>query len=163
MDGFVFVPVTLDGVQIGTARVSENGRIDLSISTNHRLGAELYWHVRAELTGGLTLSPQHIPAVDAAKKIRSFAQEETVEIPLTRSWNNFRTSGLLWLVNRVVFHPRGRALALVFNEGGEALGWRLLGDGKEVWGFDHDEEKSLFRAAESTLRVVEKREEKEGI
>lgn len=40
--------------------------------------------------------------------------------------------GLLWLINRSVFHPRGFALA-VDTAGG---GLTLYGDGSEVWKFD---------------------------
>lgn len=51
--------------------------------------------------------------------------------------------GVLWLINRVVFHPRGFALALEYAEGAdEPLGWSIQGDGSEVWvfqGFDEDE------------------------
>lgn len=39
--------------------------------------------------------------------------------------------GLLWLVNRCVFHPRGYALAF-FPESGT---WMLLGDGSEPWSY----------------------------
>lgn len=54
-----------------------------------------------------------------------------------RPFADFRDSGLLWLVNRVVFHPRGYALALhytgKFPDMGECTGWSLLGDGTEPW------------------------------
>lgn len=46
------------------------------------------------------------------------------------------TTGLLWLINRVVFHPRGFALSLVVEEDGTASRWQLLGDGREIWWFD---------------------------
>jgi hypothetical protein len=61
--------------------------------------------------------------------------------PEPRSFAELRDSGLLWLVNRVCFHPHGFALALVTNtETGEAIGWDLLGDGSEVWRFGGDED-----------------------
>lgn len=54
-----------------------------------------------------------------------------------RPWNDLKDSGLLWLVNRVVFHPRGYALAIhytgTFPDLGEATGWSILGDGTEPW------------------------------
>ena len=58
-----------------------------------------------------------------------------------RPFHELRDSGLLWLINRVVFHPRGWALSLVYRKrevselasGGEVLGWKLVGDGTEVW------------------------------
>ena len=56
-----------------------------------------------------------------------------------RPFAEFRDSGLLWLMNRVVFHPRGYALALHYHSivdgvsRGDAVGWSLLGDGTEPW------------------------------
>lgn len=74
--------------------------------------------------------------------------------PEPRSFDDLRISGLLWLINATVFHPRGRALAITTKPDGTALGWKLLGDGTEPWMFsdkDHDEIDSLFRAAMATL------------
>jgi hypothetical protein len=67
-----------------------------------------------------------------------------------RTWEELRTSGLLWLLNRVCLHPRGYALALVRRDG-QYTGWRLLGDGQEVWSFCDDEDDS-YAAVEATLR-----------
>ena len=66
-----------------------------------------------------------------------------------RPWSELRDSGLLWLINRTVFHPRGYALGLVLARG-VPLGWQLVGDGSEPWSFDGDEA-GLFAAAEQTL------------
>lgn len=61
-----------------------------------------------------------------------------------RPFSDFRDSGLLWLVNRVVFHPRGYALALHFQGSpptlGECTGWSLMGDGTEPWSMDRSSE-----------------------
>lgn len=57
------------------------------------------------------------PVATDEQKVRSFAE--------------FRDSGLLWLVNRVVFHPRGYALAFHFDDEGVVTGWSLLGNGSE--------------------------------
>lgn len=61
-------------------------------------------------------------------------------------------SGLLWLINRVVFHPRGFALALHADEDGTVTGWNLLGDGSEAWSFPEEREREHFQRAEQTLR-----------
>ena len=61
-----------------------------------------------------------------------------------------KDSGLLWLINRVVFHPRGFALAL-HEEDGTIVGWSLQGDGSEPWSFSTTSEKALFLLAEKTL------------
>lgn len=71
--------------------------------------------------------------------------------PPVRSFADLRESGLLWLINRVVFHPRGFALALVYDASGVAVGWRLLGKGDEVYSMVPPEDDE-FRAAEITLR-----------
>lgn len=62
--------------------------------------------------------------------------------------------GVLWLINRAVFHPRGFALSLVYSDedgNTDPVGWRIEGDGSEVWtfaGFDEDEK---MRAVEGLL------------
>jgi len=56
-----------------------------------------------------------------------------------RAIGDLQESGLLWLINRVVFHPRGFALAIAKRQpDGEFLAWVLLGDGTEPWSFDDD-------------------------
>lgn len=57
-----------------------------------------------------------------------------------RPIEEIQTSGLLWLINRVVCHPRGYALAMCFNDDGNCIGWTLLGDGSEPWFFTPGEE-----------------------
>lgn len=68
---------------------------------------------------------------------------------------DLRESGLLWLINRVVFHPRGYAIALHY-EGDQAVGWSLVGDGTEAWryGMTDAEEREVFERAEATLRAA---------
>lgn len=67
-----------------------------------------------------------------------------------RPFSELADTGLLWLINRVVFHPRGFALALTFDAEGAATGWTLMGDGSEVWTFpaDMDETPLLARVNE---------------
>lgn len=48
-----------------------------------------------------------------------------------RPFANLRISGLLWLINASTFHPRGYALALHYDEYGDAIGWSITGDGTE--------------------------------
>jgi hypothetical protein len=63
-------------------------------------------------------------------------------------------SGLLWLINRVVFHPRGLALAL-YQDGDQAHGWKLLADpASEPFTFPEDIDRTGFRRAEATLRAA---------
>jgi hypothetical protein len=71
---------------------------------------------------------------------------------------------LLWLINRVVFHPRGYALALHYPDGTtreqidaggvEPVGWELLGDGSEPWLYGPDvEEDQHFRKVQDLLEA----------
>jgi len=52
--------------------------------------------------------------------------------------SELRRSGLLWLINTSVFHPRGYALALYFEEDGGVSGWTLMGDGTQAWTMGDD-------------------------
>ncbi len=52
-----------------------------------------------------------------------------------RPIEELRPTGLLWLINATVFHPRGYALALHIEDDGSCSGWSLLGDGTESWAF----------------------------
>jgi len=56
-----------------------------------------------------------------------------------RPFAELRDSGLLWLVNAAVLHSRGYALALHFDDDGNATGWSLQGDGSEPWTFLTDD------------------------
>lgn len=53
------------------------------------------------------------------------------------------SDGILWLINRVVFHPRGYALAI----NSDTHQFYLLGDGTETWSFgpEADETEHLER------------------
>lgn len=68
--------------------------------------------------------------------------------------------GVLWLINRTVFHPRGFALALDFTEDGKAEGWQLWGNGDEPWGFalSEGEEEKKFNAVNELLESVKEKE-----
>lgn len=68
-------------------------------------------------------------------------------------------SGLLWLINRTVFHPRGLALAL-YQEGDEAHGWKLLAAAEgEPFTFPESVDNEGFRRANATLRAALTKEE----
>lgn len=61
-----------------------------------------------------------------------------------RGWDELRTTGLLWLINTSLLHPRGYALALGYEgdgtDPGKCSGWRIVGDGSEPWQMGCDEE-----------------------
>jgi len=82
----------------------------------------------------------------------------------SRSFKEFRDSGLLWLVNKTVFHPRGFALCLfVDQETGEVSGWDLIGDGEESWTFsDTMDEDEHFRNVKRLLEETAEREKEEN-
>lgn len=69
-----------------------------------------------------------------------------------RPLSELREHGLLWLINRAVFHPRGYALGLEVDPAGNVIGWTMYGDGTEVWRYGEDvPEDELFAAAETFL------------
>lgn len=65
---------------------------------------------------------------------------------------DWHDDGVLWLVNRVVFHPRGFALAR--NPEGQPE-WTLIGDGSEPWAFDSDSDDECFAAVKALLARAE--------
>lgn len=71
---------------------------------------------------------------------------------VARPLSELRDSGLLWLINRIVFHPHGLTLAVVTGEGGAIVGWQLIGDGSEPMWFAPEDEAVLFARAHATLR-----------
>lgn len=76
-------------------------------------------------------------------------------LPPARPFAELRDSGLLWLINRVVFHPRRVAMALHADETGGMYGWSLLPspDGGP-WTYPEDVEPDYLRAAEATLTAA---------
>jgi hypothetical protein len=60
---------------------------------------------------------------------------------------DLRADGVLWMVNRAVFHPRGYALAIDVATGELSL----MGDGSEPWRYELDDEDDIFDAFASLL------------
>lgn len=71
--------------------------------------------------------------------------------PDPRPLEDLSTSGLLWLINASVFHPRGFALSLHVTADGKATGWSLMGNGTEPWYFEGPRD-ARFAAVEATFR-----------
>lgn len=69
-----------------------------------------------------------------------------------RPFSEMNDSGILWLINRVVFHPRGFALALHTNDEGEVVGWSMIGDGSEPYAFTDKKDEEHFKNAKTTLK-----------
>lgn len=81
---------------------------------------------------------------------------------MPRPFSEFRTEGILWLLNTSVMHPRG--FALVFHYDGtdpepqtEPTGWSIIGDGTEPWvmqdGPDNNARFEAFEALLDSLRA----------
>ena len=72
-----------------------------------------------------------------------------------QAFNELQRSGLLWLINRVCFHPRGMALALHTDDDGNAHGWSLnpSPDGA-VWSFPADTDADGYARAEATIAAA---------
>lgn len=56
-------------------------------------------------------------------------------------------TGLLWLINTTVFHPRGFSLGYAAETGQ----FELLGDGTEAWVFSDETAQEKFRAVSELL------------
>jgi YD repeat-containing protein len=72
-----------------------------------------------------------------------------------RPFEEFIDSGLLWAINRVLFHPRGYALAFSYDDDDKLIGWLIQGDGDEVWAFDYDTDMEKFPQFEKLLNGSE--------
>ncbi len=60
---------------------------------------------------------------------------------------DLRADGVLWLINRVVFHPRGFALAI----DGESGAFSLIWDGTECGTFTAEGDDESFAAVEALM------------
>jgi hypothetical protein len=72
-----------------------------------------------------------------------------------RPFSELRDSGLLWLINTTVLHPRGFGLALHYPHlnATEPDGWVLNGDGTEAWVFEDGADlQKAFADAQALLR-----------
>lgn len=111
-------------------------------------GADVCLHCVAEITG----DPDDVATAARAAPRREEIVSESPSTGRVRPFAELRDSGLLWLVNASVFHPRGVGLALVFDDDGKAVGWQLLGGPDEPWHFEPGPEiDERFRAANRTV------------
>ena len=83
------------------------------------------------------------------------SEGQPVEVVPARPLNDLRVSGLLWLINRTVFHPRGFAIRLHYSENDEVTGWSLIGDGIEPMNFEDGTENNYLAAVNLTLAPKE--------
>lgn len=72
-----------------------------------------------------------------------------------RLFSELRDSGLLWLINRVVFHPRGLAFAVHADETGAVHGWSLHANTeRDPWQFDIPTDSDGHARAEATIAAA---------
>lgn len=69
-------------------------------------------------------------------------------------FKDMSNTGVLWAINRYLFHPRGYALSLILDDDGAVTGWQILGDGKEVWTFREASDDVNFVKFESFLEKL---------
>lgn len=70
------------------------------------------------------------------------------------TFKEFREKGLLWALNRHVFHPRGYAVAFHFDDDGNVIGWSLLGDGTDIWAFEPETDENGFERFNAFLKAL---------
>lgn len=86
-----------------------------------------------------------------AEDVISRLDEVDQQVP-ARPFSEMADNGVLWAVNRTLFHPRGFALWFGTDEHGVSLGWGIDGDGTEPWSFGPDiDEVGKMRAFEALL------------
>lgn len=66
----------------------------------------------------------------------------------------WKGSGVLWAINRYLFHPRGFALNVHMDDEGHASGWSIQGDGTECWSFTVESDEAGFAAFEAALDAL---------
>lgn len=71
-----------------------------------------------------------------------------------RAFSELSDEGMLWFINRSVFHSLGFALALHKEDDGTVSGWSMLGDGSEVWTFTNDADDEEFAKAHRFLNSL---------
>lgn len=120
------------------------------------------WHTEArerdeaQLADGPSEDGESAESPWAGAPLPGLAQEVARDEWPGRDFRELSESGLLWLINAVVFHPRGFALALSMDTlTGTVGGWELLGDGTEPWRYAEDID-ARFAAAEATLAAHRK-------
>lgn len=64
---------------------------------------------------------------------------------------NLRKHGILWMINKAIFHPRGFALAV--DERGE---FYIQGDGTEVWRFADENDEEGFEDFEALMNKLKR-------
>jgi hypothetical protein len=66
--------------------------------------------------------------------------------------------GLLWLINRVVFHPRGFALQMVVDTENheKVFGFALRGNADEPFVFSNQQDDEKFKAVETLFAKARK-------
>lgn len=73
---------------------------------------------------------------------------------LLRPFSELSTTGMLWFINRSVFHPLGFALAVQKEADGTVTGWTMQGSGDECWTFTNDADDEEFAKAHTFLRSL---------
>lgn len=81
--------------------------------------------------------------------------EDTRKQSETLPFEALLDTGIMWLINTTVFHPRGMALALDFDSDGNPQGWHLYVD-EEAWVFPADIANERFRAFNKFIDLIEK-------
>ncbi len=82
------------------------------------------------------------------------ASTTEADTDVLHTFNEMRELGLLYLINKAVFHPRGFALAFSYSDDDTLLGWQILGDGTEAWGMANVLDETLFPAVEEFLNSL---------
>lgn len=107
-------------------------------------------------------APDYSPNPDPESWVKvagNYGPVTVVDVSLTeyrdhaaRPFEELRDSGVLWLINRMVFHPQGYALALHFDSAYQLTGWSIAGNGTEEWRYTQGDDRAGFEAMARTWR-----------
>ncbi len=62
-----------------------------------------------------------------------------------KNLTDFRNAGLVWAINKSLFHPYGFSMEVKFNDKtGEIVGWDITGDGSKPFFYSQEIEKAGF-------------------
>ena len=132
----------------GKRRSSSAGEIATSIDFSKMASDRDAWQQRASDAIGELQKVKH--ELDLVREENADLRRQQMKL------GELRSSGLLWLINRVVFHPRGFALAVHLEPDGRVTGWTLEGSGRGPWRFSESDDEASFAAAQSTLEAAAK-------
>lgn len=68
------------------------------------------------------------------------------------NFKEFQEKGLLWAINRYIFHPRGLAMMMIFDDETNETTWSLLTTNTPPFSFDDETDDSGYEIFTAFLK-----------